>query len=55
MLMPNCNFDELSLGDNDNCIITGGHFRIFFENDVQAISLNTGTIMSFESAVKLYL
>lgn len=38
-----------------NSIITGGHFRIFFEKDIQAINLNIGTVMSFEYAVKLYL
>ena len=39
----------------DNSIITGGHFRIFFEKDSQVISLNIGTVMSFEYAVRLYL
>jgi hypothetical protein len=48
-------FEEACRNLQDNSIITGGHFRIFFEKDIQAISLNIGTVLSFEYAVKLYL
>jgi len=37
-----------------NCIITGGHFRIFFEDNNFTINLNTGTLKSFLLSVRLY-
>lgn len=37
-----------------NCIITGGHFRIFFEDKNFTINLNDGTLKSFLLSVKLY-
>jgi hypothetical protein len=39
----------------DGCIISGGHFRIFFDSKELRVDLNNGTIKSFEYAVKLYL
>lgn len=48
-------FEKACQGLQTNSIITGGHFRIFFDKDSQAISLNIGTIKSFEYAVRLYL
>jgi len=38
----------------DNCIITGGHFRIFFNKNGRSESLNKGTLKSFEAAVRLF-
>jgi len=48
-------FKEACRHLQDNIIITGGHFRIFFEKDIKTVSLNIGTVLSFEYAVKLYL
>jgi hypothetical protein len=39
---------------NDGCIITGGHFRIFFKDDIHGEHLNEGTIKSFRLAALLY-
>jgi hypothetical protein len=38
----------------DNCIITGGHFRIFFNKEGLSGSINRGTLYSFEAAVRLF-
>lgn len=46
---------QASLYIKDNCIITGGHFRIFFKNGVPVSCLNNGTLLSFDYAVKLFL
>src|SRR4030042_5443541 len=39
---------------NNNCLITGGHYRIFFKNRSFQENLNEGTINSFKLAVSLY-
>lgn len=39
----------------NDLIITGGHFRIFFNKSDFREELNPGTIKSFELAVKMYL
>jgi len=38
----------------DNCIITGGHFRLFFNHDSFRENLNEGTINSLKFAIKLF-
>jgi len=39
----------------NNLIITGGHFRIFFNKSGFREEINSGTIKSFELALKMYL
>jgi hypothetical protein len=39
----------------ENCIITGGHFRMYFSDEKALPVLNEGTIQSFEYAVRLFL
>ncbi|MFC2144878.1 hypothetical protein ACFLQQ_00970 [Actinomycetota bacterium] len=38
---------------SDNCLITGGHFRIFFEGNEFKANLNEGTIVSLKAALEL--
>jgi len=46
--------DEAQLYLNNNCLITGGHYRIFYENKSFVENLNEGTINSFKLAASLY-
>ena len=39
---------------SNNCLITGGHYRIFYKNKSFQENLNEGTINSFKLAVSLY-
>ena len=39
---------------NNNCLVTGGHYRIFYKNKSFKENLNEGTINSFKLAVSLY-
>jgi len=39
---------------NNSCLITGGHYRIFYKNKRFIENLNEGTINSFKLAVSLY-
>jgi hypothetical protein len=39
---------------SNNCLITGGHYRIFYKNKSLIENLNEGTINSFKLAVSLY-
>ena len=55
MVQPNEILNKtLSLLDN-NTIITGGHFRIFFNRDGFTEKINSGTLKSFEYAAELFL
>ncbi len=38
----------------DDCLITGGHFRIFFDENNSRPSINTGTLKSFKYATSLF-
>jgi hypothetical protein len=39
---------------SNNCLITGGHYRIYYKNKSFIENLNEGTISSFKLAVSLY-
>jgi len=39
---------------SNNCIITGGHLRVFFERENVSIDPNNGTLKSFLFSIKLY-
>jgi hypothetical protein len=38
----------------NNCIITGGHFRLFIDQNDLRVFLNKGTLESFRMAIELY-
>lgn len=46
--------DEAQHYLNNNCLITGGHYRLFYKNKSFRENLNEGTINSFKLAVSLY-
>ena len=46
--------DEAKKYLQDNCLITGGHFRIFFDKNNPESNINAGTLKSFEHAISLF-
>jgi hypothetical protein len=46
--------DESKKYLQDNCLITGGHFRIFLDENNPKSTINTGTLKSFKYAISLF-
>ena len=46
--------DEVKKNLKDNCLITGGHFRIFFDKKNPEYNINIGTLDSFKYAISLF-